>query len=232
MKTILITGANRGIGREIACQLAALGWHVILGVRNVDSIGGLLDELKQSEGKVDWVQLDLNDSETGDLVTGLEKITDSLDVLINNAGVLLDQGVATLDMDDDVLRQTLETNVFGTARITRALVPFLKRSSDARIINLSSRAGQLETMADRVMAPAYQISKTALNALTCLLAGELHDEGIAVNCMSPGWCRTDMGGAEATRSAAEGADTAVWLATEATQSLTGKFICERVEIPW
>ena len=150
-------------------------------------------------------------------------------MLVNNAGIIVDGDSAILEISDDLFRNTLETNTLGALRVTRAFVPLLSKSKSPRVINVSSGGGQLTGGADG-WAPAYCISKTALNGLTSQLAAALPK--FAVNSVCPGWVRTDMGGQGATRSVEEGADTIVWLAGEAPQGLTGKFLRDRKEIPW
>jgi NAD(P)-dependent dehydrogenase (short-subunit alcohol dehydrogenase family) len=129
-----------------------------------------------------------------------------------------------------VVRECLETNVIGVLNVTQALVPIMRRHRYGRIVNLSSELGQLAAMG--VGTPAYRISKTALNALTRMLAGELAESGIKVNSMSPGWVRTDMGGPRAPRSVEAAADTAVWLAMLPDDGPTGRFFRDRQEIAW
>jgi NAD(P)-dependent dehydrogenase (short-subunit alcohol dehydrogenase family) len=152
-----------------------------------------------------------------------------LDVLVNNAGIIVDGDNAILEISDELLRKTLETNTLGALRATRAFVPLLRKSKAPRVINVSSGGGQLTGGADG-WSPAYCISKTALNGVTSQLATALPK--FAVNSVCPGWVRTDMGGQGATRSVEEGADTIVWLAADAPQKLTGKFLRDRKEIPW
>ena len=157
------------------------------------------------------------------------KAADHLDVLVNNAGIIVDGDNGILEISDELLRKTLETNALGALRVTRAFVPLLRKSKAPRVINVSSGAGQLTGGADG-WSPAYCISKTALNGVTSQLATALPK--FAVNSVCPGWVRTDMGGQGATRSVEEGADTIVWLAADAPQKLTGKFLRDRKEIPW
>src|SRR5215475_5653902 len=152
-----------------------------------------------------------------------------LDVLVNNAGIIATGDNAILDISDELLRKTLETNTLGALRVTRAFLPLLRKSKSPRVINVSSGGGQLTGGADG-WSPAYSISKTALNGVTSQLATALPK--FAVNSVCPGWVRTDMGGENASRSVEEGADTIVWLASEAPQELTGKFLRDRKEIPW
>ena len=156
-------------------------------------------------------------------------IEDHLDVLVNNAGIIVDGASAILEISDDLFRNTLETNTLGALRVTRAFAPLLRKSKAPRVINVSSGGGQLTGGADG-WAPAYCISKTALNGVTVQLGAALPK--FAVNSVCPGWVRTEMGGENASRSVEEGADTIVWLASEAPQDLTGKFLRDRKEIPW
>ena len=230
MKTALVTGANKGIGREVARQLAGKGFHVFIGARNRDAGRKAAEEIAKRGGKATFLEIDVNDNES---VTGAArevlKITDHLDVLVNNAGIIMDGDDAILKISDDLVRKTLETNTLGALRVTRAFAPSLAKSKTPRVINVSSGGGQLTGGAEG-WSPAYCISKTALNGVTSQLAAVLPK--FAVNSVCPGWVRTDMGGRNATRSVEEGADTIVWLATDAPQKLTGKFVRDRKEIPW
>jgi NAD(P)-dependent dehydrogenase (short-subunit alcohol dehydrogenase family) len=125
---------------------------------------------------------------------------------------------------------TLETNTLGPLEVTQAFLPYLQKAVAPRVINISSGYGELGGLSPNV--PSYSLSKLALNGVTIMLSQALRSEHIAVNSMCPGWVRTDMGGPNATRSIAEGADTAVWLADEAPRELTGKFFRDRKEINW
>ena len=149
---------------------------------------------------------------------------------INSAGINLDQSSTILDVDQETIFQTIHTNTLGRLQLSQTFAPLLVRSKGNRITNVSSGAGQLNAMEARI--PAYSISKTALNAVTRQLASALSSQGIAVNSMCPGRCRTDMGGATAPRSIEEGVDTILWLAREAPQSLSGRFFLDREEIDW
>ncbi|PYK19009.1 MAG: short-chain dehydrogenase [Verrucomicrobia bacterium] len=229
MKTVLVTGANKGIGREVAQQLAAKGFHVFVGARNAKAGRKAAEEIAK-QGKATFLEIDVADN--GSVSTAVREfsdIEDRLDVLVNNAGIIVDGDDAILETSDDLVRKTLETNTLGPLRVTRAFVLLLRKSKAPRVINVSSGGGQLTGGADG-WAPAYCISKTALNGVTVQLAAALPK--FAVNSVCPGWVRTDMGGANATRSVQEGADTIVWLASEAPQDLTGKFLRDRKEIPW
>ncbi|MGE5212892.1 MAG: SDR family NAD(P)-dependent oxidoreductase [Nitrospirota bacterium] len=230
MKTALITGANKGIGREVARQLAAKGFHVFVGARNSKAGRAAAEEIAKKEGKATFLEIDVTDNDS--VITAareLSNIADHLDALVNNAGIIVDGDNAILEISDDLFRKTLETNTLGALRVARAFVPLLRKSKAPRVINVSSGGGQLTGGADG-WAPAYCISKTALNGVTVQLAAALPK--FAVNSVCPGWVRTEMGGENASRSVEEGADTIVWLASEAPQDLTGKFLRDRKEISW
>lgn len=230
MKTALITGANKGIGHEVARQLAAKGFHVFVGARNPKAGRKAAEEIAKQNGKATFLEIDVNDNDSVTSATSeFSKIEDHLDVLVNNAGIITDGDNAILEISDDLFRKTLETNTLGPLRVTRAFEPLLRKSKAPRVINVSSSGGQLTGGADG-WAPAYCISKTALNGVTVQLAAVLPH--FAVNSMCPGWVRTEMGGENASRSLQEGADTIVWLASDAPQDLTGKFLRDREEIPW
>src|SRR3954471_19960310 len=228
-KTALVTGANKGIGFEVARDLARLGLHVFLGARNEKAGRAAADQLSES-GTISFLEIDV--SNAGSIQRAAEELarqTDRLDVLINNAGILLDEDKDALTITPEIFETTLRTNTLGPWLMAQAFAPLLKKSSAPRIVNVSSGGGQLEDGADG-WAPAYCVSKTALNGVTVQLAAALPK--CAVNSVCPGWVRTDMGGENATRSVAEGAATIVWLATDAPHDLTGKFVKDRKVIPW
>ena len=226
----LITGANRGIGLEIGKQLLEKGFTVVFTMRNMAIGRPIVDELRK-EHKTAWFhQLDVSEEQSiADVVKYFENTCERLDVLINNAAILKEENHASVNVSIQDMRETMETNLYGPLMMTRAMVPFLKKSDDPRVINLSSTMGQLSTMGAGYAA--YRISKTALNALTAIQAKELARESIMVNSMCPGWVKTDMGGSDAPGSPEEGADTAVWLATADNLS-SGKFFKNRKEIDW
>src|SRR6266705_116302 len=230
MKTALVTGANKGIGREVARQLATKGLHAFVGARNAKAGCKAAEEIAKKCGKVTFLEMDVADNDSVTTAAReFSNIEDHLDVLVNNAGIIVDGDSAILEISDDLFRKTLETNTLGALRVTRAFAPLLRKSKAPRVINVSSGGGQLTGGADG-WAPAYCISKTALNGVTSQLATALPK--FAINSVCPGWVRTDMGGRNATRSVAEGASGIVWLASEASQKLTGKFLRDRKEIPW
>ncbi len=241
MKTVLVTGANKGIGYEVARQLAAKGFHVFVGARNAKAGRKAVEEIAkkpharsatalQAGGKATFLEIDVADKDSVKTAAReFSNVADHLDVLVNNAGVIVDGDEAILEISDDLFRKTLETNTLGPLRVTRAFAPLLRKSKAPRVINVSSGGGQLTGGADG-WAPAYCISKTALNGVTVQLAAALSK--MAVKSVCPGWVRTEMGGQNASRSVEEGADTIVWLASEAPHDLTGKFLRDRKEIPW
>jgi NAD(P)-dependent dehydrogenase (short-subunit alcohol dehydrogenase family) len=228
-KTALVTGANKGIGFEVTRELARLGLRVFLGARNAEAGRAAAEKLK---GAGDVVFLEIDVASQASIVSAAEELSRQsgrLDVLVNNAGILRDEDDSALAVTPDIFEETLRTNTLGPWLVAQAFAPLLKKSAGARIVNVSSGGGQLDGGADG-WAPAYCVSKTALNGVTVQLAAALPK--IAVNSVCPGWVRTDMGGADATRSVAEGAATIVWLATDAPADLTGKFVKDRKVIPW
>jgi NAD(P)-dependent dehydrogenase (short-subunit alcohol dehydrogenase family) len=226
-RTALVTGANKGIGLEVARQLAALGWRVFVGAR--DAVRGEA-AAESIEGDAELLELDVTQpTSIAKAVREMGAQVSQLDVLVNNAAILEDGDSSVLSLSPEIARRTLETNVLGPLRVTQGFVPLLRKSPAARVINVSSAAGQLGGDLSG-FAPAYSISKTALNGLTVQLAAAL--PGMAVNSISPGWVRTDMGGSNAPRSVQEGAAGIVWLAAEAPQSLTGKFLRDREILDW
>jgi len=226
----LITGANRGIGREAACELAARGFHVVIGARKSAAGQKIVQEILQKGQRAGFLAIDVADTEN--VIAAAAEFAsqwDHLDVLVNNAAIKLESDVSALGNSDEILRQTLETNTLGPLRVTRAFAALLAKSPAPRVINVSSGGGQLSEGAGG-WAPAYCISKTALNMVTAQLAVAL--PRFAVNSICPGWVKTDMGGEAAPRTVQQGADTIVWLADAAPQNLTGRFLRDREIIPW
>jgi NAD(P)-dependent dehydrogenase (short-subunit alcohol dehydrogenase family) len=232
----LVTGANKGIGFEVARQLARKGFHVFLGARNPEAGEAAVQKLnkegeKEESGEITVLKIDV--SEPDSIRRAAEEFSrhsDRLDALVNNAGILLDDDKDVLTTTPEIFETTLRTNTLGALLVAQAFVPFLKKSAAPRIVNVSSGGGgQLADGADG-WAPAYCISKTALNGVTVQLAAALPK--FAVNSVCPGWVRTDMGGSNATRSVLEGAAGVVWLAADAPQNQTIKFWRDRKVIPW
>ncbi len=228
MKTALITGANRGIGFEISEELAEKDFFVFLSARNNEKGNKAAESLKQKGLNVEFLSMDVSDKKSiAQAAEEFNSRSKNLDVLVNNAAVLIDNSDIT-KLELDTFLQTLTINTIGSFLVIKAFLPFIKKGS--RIINISSDSGSLQRMASKT--PAYSISKTALNAVTRQFAAALKNKGIAVNSVHPGWVRTDMGGIIASRSLKKGAETAVWLATEAPTELTGKYLYDKKEMEW
>lgn len=229
-KIAVVTGANRGIGYEISRQLGQLGVTVVMTARDKEKGQEAFKQLKLEGLDVHFHSLDVtNESSIQELALYLKEQFGSIDILINNAGISIDGNKNVLEASLDTFRKTMETNVYGPLRLSQALATSLQESGDGRIVNVSSGMGAIKDLGG--WSPSYSFSKTALNALTIQLADELQGKGVLVNSMCPGWVRTDMGGLSAPRSVAEGADTAVWLAT-GNVGRTGKFFRDRKEIAW
>jgi len=211
MKRIaLVTGSTRGIGREVARQLAARGDEVIVVGRKL---------------------LDVSDPRSVEAMgERVEREYGRLDVLVNNAAILLDEGKSIVDVDPRDFEETWRVNVLGAFLMTQRFAPLLRKGGHGRVVNVSSGAGQLSSMTG--YAPSYSTSKAALNAITILFANALRRDGVLVNCADPGWVRTDMGGSSAPRSVEEGADTIVWLASLPDGGPTGGFFHDRKRIAW
>ncbi len=231
-KVAIITGGNRGIGREIARQLAKAEMTVVIGSRDAARGEQAARELEAEGVQVASLQLDVIDTKSvRRFVKEVEKKFGAPSVLVNNAGVYPESRAARVqDVPTSIWRETFETNLFGPVRMCREVIPLMKRLKFGRIVNISSGLGQLHQMAEG--SPAYRVSKASLNALTATLAAEVKPDGILVNSMSPGWVRTGMGGQEAPRSVDEGAETAVWLCLLPSNGPTGQFFRDRKPIPW
>jgi NAD(P)-dependent dehydrogenase (short-subunit alcohol dehydrogenase family) len=234
-KRALVTGGNKGIGLAICQGLLALEFEVILAARSIDKAKTALEKLQsvgrasRNENRVHPLILDVADDESIERATkDFGAHFPQLDVLINNAGIYPDEDVNILTIDRELLDLTMQTNTFGAIRTTQAFLPHLAKSPAARVINVSSGLGALAGLS--ADSPSYSLSKLALNGATIMLAAALRSQKIAVYSMCPGWVRTDMGGTSASRSPEQGADTAIWLATDATPDLSGKFFRDRQEI--
>jgi NAD(P)-dependent dehydrogenase (short-subunit alcohol dehydrogenase family) len=220
-----VTGANKGIGFEVARQLTSKGFRVFIGVRNEKAGRAAAQKLGAK-----FLKIDVSDQGSiQEAAKELAKAVDHLDVLVNNAGIIVDGDDSILKATPEQFEETMRTNAFGPLMVAKAFQPLLAESSAPRIINVSSSGGQLHDGADG-WSPIYCISKTTLNGVTSQLAAAL--PMFAVNSICPGWVRTDMGGATAPRSVELGADGIVWLAADAPQNLTGKFVRDRKVIPW
>jgi NAD(P)-dependent dehydrogenase (short-subunit alcohol dehydrogenase family) len=228
MPVALVTGGNRGIGLEVCRQLAARGYRVLLSARDAAKADASARTL---DGNVQPLGLDVTDgASVAHAKADAIKRFGRVDVLVNNAAVLVDENRELFDIPIELFRTAMETNVLGAIAVSAAFVPGMVERHFGRVVNVSSRAGQLSTMSD--YAPAYSISKAALNAFTRQLAAATNGSGVLVNSADPGWVRTDMGGSNAPRSVQHGADTIVWLATLADNGPTGEFFSDRKRIEW
>ena len=223
----LVTGSSRGIGREVARQLVERRYDVIVTARKAADAGRAAKEIGARYSHA----LDASDAQSIDaLGRFVESEVGALDVLVNNAAILLDEGESIASVDPAVFEETWRTNTLGPLRMTQRVVELLRKSGHGRVVNVSSGAGQLSRMTS--YAPSYSTSKAALNAITILFANALRRDGVLVNCVDPGWVRTDMGGRSAPRSVTEGADTIVWLATLPDKGPTGGFFHDRKPVAW
>jgi NAD(P)-dependent dehydrogenase (short-subunit alcohol dehydrogenase family) len=238
-RVALVTGANRGIGFEIAGKLAEKDITVIIGSRDETKGIEARDKLVTRNLDVHFILLDVTDKMN--IQNAVEKIKDNfgrLDILVNNAGIIIDSHTQILELSLNLLKKTFETNAFAPLLLSQAFVPLMKKNGYGRIVNMSSTLGSLsdiinpESSNKDIQAPAYRLSKTLLNGMTVLLAGELQESNILVNSVCPGWVRTQMGGEEAPLTPKQAAITPVWLATLPDDGPTGGFFRENHPIPW
>ncbi|TVR60179.1 MAG: SDR family oxidoreductase [Candidatus Competibacteraceae bacterium] len=234
----VVTGANRGLGLETVRQLARRDIRVILTSRNAGK-GALALETLRAEGlDVLFQPLDVTaESSIAELGTFIHSRCGRVDILVNNAGVFLDRhgsadasATSVLTASLETLTATLKTNLYGPILLAQELVPLMKQQRYGRIVNVSSGMGQLSEMEGR--SPAYRISKTALNALTRILAAETQGYNILVNSICPGWVRTEMGGHNAERTVEEGVTGIVWASTLPDDGPSGGVFRDGLPIPW
>ncbi|MEM7508927.1 MAG: SDR family NAD(P)-dependent oxidoreductase [Pseudomonadota bacterium] len=227
----LISGANRGIGAEVARQLAAKGMAIVIGARDPESAKETVEAVQGESGEATVVPLDV--TSPASIASAVKTICTTygeLHVLINNAGIDYDADQDATSADLERVRKILNTNLFGAWALTQAAIPLMRATCGPRaIVNVSSDAGQLATMGRN--SPGYSVSKTALNAFTRILAAELDDDGIRVNAVDPGWVATDMGG-DGGRSVRDGAASVVWAATLDRDGPTGGFFHDGKDTAW
>jgi NAD(P)-dependent dehydrogenase (short-subunit alcohol dehydrogenase family) len=229
-RIVTITGANRGLGLELARQCAADGDTVLLGCRDPRSGRRAADELASPPGRVIPVELDVTDAAgLGRLATWVSGELGRVDVLVNNAAIHYDTGQNAAGADLGIARDALETNVLGAWRTTQVFLPLLRRSAHPRLVMVSSEGGSLTSMG--AGTPAYHVSKAGLNALTRTLAGELRPENILVNAVCPGWTATDMGG-RGGRPVAAGAASIRYAMDLPDNGPTSTFTRDGRPIPW
>jgi len=239
-KIALVTGANKGIGYEIAAQLGALGWTVGVGARDTPRREGAVAQLREAGVDAFGVPLDVTDDQSVSAAARLlEERYGRLDALVNNAGITGGGPQQPTTVDLAIIRTVVETNVIGVIRVTNAMLPLLRRSASPRIVNMSSSVGSLTRQSgpDREtttgpVAVAYSPSKTFLNAVTIQYVRELAGTGILINAACPGYVATDLNGFRGVRTPAQGAATAVRLATLPDGGPTGGFFEDDGVIPW
>lgn len=226
----VVTGANRGIGLEVARRLAALGHRVVLGSRDAERGRRAAQGLDPSGRDVVPCRLDVTDP--ADVAALVDLVTSGfgrVDALVNNAAIDYDTDARAVTADLDRVHAAFETNLFGAWRTTQALLPLLRAAPHPRVVNVSSEGGSLASMGGGT--PAYSTTKAALNALTRVLAGELRHDRVLVNAVCPGWTATDMGG-RGGRPVGEGAASVVWAVTLPDGGPTGGFFRDGRPVPW
>ena len=227
----LVTGANRGIGLEICRQLGAAGYSVVLTARDAEKGARAVKALRKEGIDTHFRELDVTDpASVREAADSITRELGRMDALVNNAAIAIDPRDSLETVDLGVVRRTIETNFLGALACCQAFLPAMKRQGYGRIVNVSSGRGSFSKLG--AGGPSYRISKTALNALTVILADEVKETNILVNAMTPGWVRTRLGGMKAPRSTSEGAETAVWLAMLPDDGPRGKFFKDREEFPW
>jgi NAD(P)-dependent dehydrogenase (short-subunit alcohol dehydrogenase family) len=230
-RVAVVTGANRGIGLEACRQLLDRGLNVVMTGRDESALRKAARTIGESSDRLLTVPLDVTDpSSIAAARRAIVKHAGEVDVVVNNAAILVYEDVGVLETPAKGFRDTFETNVFGAIEMCRVFVPPMSERRYGRVVNVSSGVSQLSRMS--TYAPAYSISKTALNAFTRVLAETCRGRGVLVNAVDPGWVRTDMGGPSAPRSVEQGADTIAWLATLPDDGPTGGFFRDRRQIDW
>jgi NAD(P)-dependent dehydrogenase (short-subunit alcohol dehydrogenase family) len=231
IKVALVTGGNRGIGYELVKQLALKGFKVILASRNPEMGHEAAQKLKESNLDVSFVVIDVNDQESiAHAATTVNEEYGRLDVLINNAGVYLDQNEKLLNMEPSILEGTMSTNFFGAYHVIRSFIPLMKKQGYGRVINISSEYGAISEMSHQGVG-AYKLSKLALNGLTRLVAAEIKGD-IKINAVDPGWVSTDMGGSSAPKTPEQAAESILWLAAIGPEGPNGGFFRDKKQIDW
>lgn len=226
----LVTGGNRGIGLEVCRQLAALGVKVILGSRDAARGVAAARELSAAGSPVEARHLDVSSAKSISECMNWVRDLGRLDILVNNAGIMIEEGDADPLEELEIIRETMQTNVYGALLLTRLAIPIMKSRRYGRIVNLSSSMGSLTEMGAGYIA--YRLSKAGINVVTRVVAAETEGMGILVNSVDPGWVRTAMGGSGATRTVEKGAETVVWLASLPDSGPTGAFFLDRKAIAW
>lgn len=239
-KVAVVTGANRGLGYETSRQLAKQDIQVILTSRDRAKGEAAVEKLQTEGLNIIYHHLDVvNPESINSLTQFIRNQFGHLEILVNNAAIginaleIANPQTSTFDLKIDTLQKTLETNLYGPLLLCQALIPLMKENNYGRVVNVSSRAGQLSGMNElRGIFPEYRISKTALNTLTRMLAYELKETNILVNSVCPGWTKTELGGSKAPRTVEQGTETIVWLATLPDDGPRSGFFRDRQLIDW
>ncbi|MFI7061567.1 SDR family oxidoreductase [Kribbella sp. NPDC050124] len=238
-KIALVTGANKGIGKEIARQLGMAGFTVLAGSRDQARGEAAAKELVAEGYELEAVQLEVTDPASVRAAAGrIEAEYGRLDVLVNNAAIIPQGDDAVSRIAGDVLREAFEVNVFGLVEVTQAMLPLLRKAEQARVVNMSTSLASFELVGDpeapysTMLMLGYNASKAAVNMVTVMLANELRGSGILVNAADPGNCATDMGGWDAPRTPEQGAAVAVRMATLGADGPTGVVQAEEGRLPW
>jgi NAD(P)-dependent dehydrogenase (short-subunit alcohol dehydrogenase family) len=230
-RTAVVTGGNRGIGLEMCRKLADRGIKVLLTARNSEQGRIAADRLRSNGGDVLFHPLDITDARSiQTLFDYIDAEVERLDILINNAGVYLDQHQRALAISPDLILQAVRTDVCGTFAMCQAAIPLMRTQHYGRIVNLSSRTSRMDEMDN--LGLTYKISKASINVITVVLAKEVEGENILINAVNPGWIKTDMGGEKATEYPEQGASGPVWLATLPDDGPTGCFFNGRTCQGW
>lgn len=238
-RVALVTGANKGIGFEISRGIASRDVTVVMGARDSQRGETACSQLQGEGMDVHFQMLDVADSDS--IKGAIDEIShrfSRLDVLVNNAGIMVDGDATALTVEARTVDKTLQTNFYGPLLLCQSCIPLMRKTGYGRIVNISSTLGSLAEIVDPesgdagVQSPSYRLSKNALNSITALIASQVRDENILVNSACPGWVKTDMGGLRAPLTPEQGADTPIWLATLPDYGPTGGFFRERKLIPW
>ncbi|NRD78971.1 SDR family NAD(P)-dependent oxidoreductase [Bacillus sp. BRMEA1] len=227
----LVTGGNRGIGNELVKQLAMKGFKVILASRVLEKGQEAAQKLKELDLDVICVEMDVANQESiSQAAISVNEQYGRLDVLINNAGVYLEENKKLVAMDPSILEKTMATNFFGVYHVIRSFIPLMEKRGYGRIINVSSEYGAMSDMSYPGVG-AYKLSKFALNGMTRLIAAEIKGD-IKINAVDPGWVSSDMGGPSAPRTPKQAAESILWLATIGPEGPSGGFFKDGNQIPW
>ena len=256
-RVAIITGADRGIGFQVSRELGRHGYKIILTSPDRERGEVAADKLRKEGLNVVYHKIDLlNERDIRALKAFVLNEFGRIDILVNNAGVMLDlgrskvegvlkrrikkipkrmgfgEGPSILEVNLDIVRATFEINTLGALKMCQAFVPLMMKAGYGRVVNVSSGLGQLNDMTDEDKVPAYQISKTALNAVTRMVADAASGSNVAVNSVCPGWTRTDIGGRQAPQSTKKAAETILWLARQPDNGPTGGFFRNKKRIAW